>query len=181
MTTLAVLPSVVGNSRDRQATATPRLPRMTEATLLPEQERRVRIASLIKRAREKAGLTPPQLATKVGRQRSTVNEWERAGGSAPSLVDLGPLCVALKIDPRVFADLPPIPDDPIDEYLLRDPDPELASRVTDVVEHGLTLLPSVESEATQLPKRSKSRRRKPVLGGSDADTGPGPRGPGSQK
>lgn len=86
--------------------------------MLSEQERRERIAYVIRTARERRGLTPPQLAERVGRGRGTINEWERPDGSTPSLIDLGPLCVALGIEPSVFAELPPIPEDPIAAYLI---------------------------------------------------------------
>lgn len=90
---------------------------MTDISLLPEEERKRRVAYVIRRARESRGLTPPQLAERVGRQRGTVNDWE-AGRSTPSLVDLGPLCAALQLEARAFAELPPIPVDPIVEFLL---------------------------------------------------------------
>lgn len=96
---------------------TPRLAAMEETADLSEEERKRRIAYVIRSARERRGLTPPVLADRVGRSRGTVNDWER-GDSTPSLVDLGPLCRALGLDPRAFAELPAIPPDPVAEFLL---------------------------------------------------------------
>jgi transcriptional regulator with XRE-family HTH domain len=87
------------------------------AVVLSEQERRERTAYAIRTARERRGMTPPQLAELLGRQRGTVNDWE-ANKTMPSLVDLGPLCAALGVEPRLFAELPPIPPDPVAEYLI---------------------------------------------------------------
>jgi DNA-binding transcriptional regulator YiaG len=67
---------------------------MQIATDLSEEERKRRIAYVIESTRRRRGMTPPQLAELVGRSRGTINDWE-AGRSTPSLVDLGPLCVAL--------------------------------------------------------------------------------------
>lgn len=82
-----------------------------------EMERRGRLAYAIRRAREKRGMTPPQLAERLGVARGTVNEWE-SGKSVPSMLYLGPLCVALSADPRLFADLPEEPPSPVDQYLI---------------------------------------------------------------
>lgn len=62
-------------------------------------------------------MTPPQLAERIGVGRDTVNAWER-GDSVPSMLYLGPLCAALLVDPRLFADLPEEPPSPVDDYLL---------------------------------------------------------------
>jgi transcriptional regulator with XRE-family HTH domain len=80
-------------------------------------DRKRRLGYAIRRAREKRDLTPPQLADLVGVGRDTVNAWER-GDSVPSMLYLGPLCAALMVDPRLFADLPEEPPSPVDEYLL---------------------------------------------------------------
>jgi transcriptional regulator with XRE-family HTH domain len=89
----------------------------TLVSVLSEEERKARLAYAIRTARERRGMTPPQLAARIGRGRGTVNSWE-SGESVPSLLDLGPLCAALQVDPRLFADLPPIPPSPVDEYLV---------------------------------------------------------------
>jgi transcriptional regulator with XRE-family HTH domain len=80
-------------------------------------QRRDRLGYAIRRAREKRGLTPPQLAERLGVARGTINEWESAK-SVPSMLYLGPLCSVLDVDPRLFADLPPEPASPVDDYLL---------------------------------------------------------------
>lgn len=60
------------------------------------------------------GMTAPTLAALVHTTPKTVNRWEK-GEAAPSLIDLGPLCAALGIDPHAFIDLPA---DPVSRYLL---------------------------------------------------------------
>lgn len=85
--------------------------------MISDNDRKARLAYAIRRARERRGMTPPQLAEAVGRGRGTVNDWE-SGKSAPSLLDLGPLCAALAVDPRLFADLPEEPPSPVDDYLV---------------------------------------------------------------
>ncbi len=88
--------------------------------LLPvDSDRKERLAYAIRTARERRDLTPPQLAERMGRSRGTINDWE-SGKSAPSLLDLGALCAALMVDPRLFADLPPVPVSPVDEYLVEE-------------------------------------------------------------
>ena len=115
--TLHVLPDRGPVNRVRGHPGTGSLAAMTEIALLPEEERKRRVAYVIATAREKRGMTPPQLAERVGRTRGTVNDWE-AGRSTPSLVDLGPLCAALRLEPRAFAELPAIPVDPVAAFLL---------------------------------------------------------------
>src|SRR3990167_5435916 len=82
-------------------------------------DRKQRLAYAIRTARERRNLTPPQLAERMGRSRGTINDWEN-GKSAPSLLDLGALCSALLVDPRLFADLPPVPVSPVYEYLVEE-------------------------------------------------------------
>jgi transcriptional regulator with XRE-family HTH domain len=126
---------------------------MVEATLLPEDERRRRIASLIRRARVRQELSAPELGKLVGRTRGTINDWEK-GTSTPSLADLGPLCVALKVDPKVFADLPPTPIDPLEDYLIL----EEVQRATEL---GLHVVAEAEADLTQAKSRSTPQRPSP--------------------
>lgn len=126
MPTLAVLPGYGGNTPVRSPLRALRL-----ATMLTEQERKERIGYVIRTARERRGLTPPELAEKVGRSRGTINDWE-AARSSPNMVDLGLICAALEIEPRVFAELPAIPVDPIAEYLI----PTAASGVEEGMRRG---------------------------------------------
>jgi transcriptional regulator with XRE-family HTH domain len=123
---------VVGNDHGIRHVSRVRL-----AAVLTEEERKARIAYAIESAMLRRGMTPPQLATKVGRSRGTVNDWV-AKRSTPSLVDLGPLCVALNVKPELFAELPPIPADPLAEYLLD----------------------AVESGGAEGLRRGRSRRRR---------------------
>lgn len=93
----------------------PTLP--TLAMVLTEEERRARLAYWIRDIRFRRGLTPPKLADLVGVTRSTVNKWE-SGEQVPSMLWLGPLATALRVDPRLFADLPPIPPNAAADYLV---------------------------------------------------------------
>lgn len=93
--------------------------RPTLRLVMDDPERKRRLAYAIRSAREQAELTPPQLAARLDRNRGTVNKWE-AGESAPSLLDLGPLCAALGVRPELFADLPAVPRSPVSEYLVGD-------------------------------------------------------------
>lgn len=83
-------------------------------------QRKARLAYALRHARERRGLSVEELAAAIGRNRGTIYDWE-GGKTAPSLLDLGPLCTALLVDPRLFADLPAPPDpvpSPVDDYLL---------------------------------------------------------------
>src|SRR3990167_3801523 len=95
----------------------PTLP--TLAMVLSEEERRARLAYWISDMRRRRGLTPPKLAARVGVSRSTVNNWE-SGEQVPSMIWLGALAEALRVDPRLFADLPPIPPSGAAEYLVEE-------------------------------------------------------------
>ena len=156
MATLAVLPSHVGNVRVQLGARLPRLRLMTEATLLPEEERRLRIGSIIKRARERIPMSAPQLADAVGRSRGTVNDWE-SGRSTPSLADLGPLCAALRVSPEVFVALPPMPADPLDEFLLP---PEEVLAIADLAIAEGESQADPPSPRTPSPRRPRARRRR---------------------
>lgn len=101
------------------STPVPWCPRTVAGVQGGEIERKRRLGYAIRRAREKRELTPPQLAERIGVGRGTINDWE-AGESVPSMLYLGPLCVALQVDARLFADLPEEPPSPVDEYLLVD-------------------------------------------------------------
>lgn len=105
----------------RDSLADDGLGRVRLIVVMTEEERKLRIAYAIRTARERQGLTPPELADRVGRTRGTINDWE-ANRSTPSLVDLGPLCVALGVDPKLFAELPAKPTDPLAEYFVAEAD-----------------------------------------------------------
>ena len=82
-----------------------------------EMDRKRRLGYAIRRAREQRGMSPPELATRIGVARDTVNAWER-GDSVPTLLLLGPLCEALRVKPELFAVLPDEPASPVDDFLL---------------------------------------------------------------
>lgn len=117
--TIVPMPIGVRTMPVRSEDTAARLQAMTDAADLPEAERKRRIAYVIRAAMASRGLNAARLATKVGRSRSTVGDWLKdKGGSTPSLVDLGPLCTALRLKPEAFVELPAIPDDPMLAYLL---------------------------------------------------------------
>lgn len=89
------------------------------AVTLTDMERKKRLGSVIRRARVNARLGVQELATLVGVGRDTINNWE-AGRAVPSMLYLGPLCVSLRVDPRVFVELPEPPRtrDPIEDFML---------------------------------------------------------------
>lgn len=87
--------------------------------MVKDADRKARLAYAIKQAREIRGLTPPQLARKLGKGRGTINKWEDPDSTAaPSVLDLGALCEALGVDANLFAKLPPIPPNPVEEFLV---------------------------------------------------------------
>jgi transcriptional regulator with XRE-family HTH domain len=102
----------VANYADR---IVPTLP--TLALVLSEQERKDRLAYWVRDTMDRRGLTSPKVAERVGVSRSTVTAWA-AGRSVPSMIYLGPLAAALRVDPRLFADLPVIPPSGAAEYLV---------------------------------------------------------------
>lgn len=55
------------------------------------------MADRIRRARRVAGFSQEQLAGAVGVQRSSVAQWERAGGTRPSVDHLAQLAVATQV------------------------------------------------------------------------------------
>ena len=106
-------------------------------SVIDDPTRKARFAYAIRTARERRGLTPPQLARLLRIQPSTVNAWEKPDKTAaPSILDLGPLCDALGVDANLFAVLPAIPPSPVDEYLTLSPEEEAALRSVDAVSEG---------------------------------------------
>ena len=151
----SALPYRVRNDGIRAHADVSRLRAMTEATLLPEAERRRLIASIIKRGLERASMSSADLADRIGRSRGTVSEWAR-GVSTPSLVDLGPICLNLGLDPRAFVELPPMPHDPLEDFLLP---PAVVQEIAD------EQVPAAEIAARRssrkpTPLRKPARRRR---------------------
>ena len=84
-------------------------------------ERKARFVYALRRAREKRGLTPPQLADRLRVSRGTVNRWEDPlRKDAPSILMLGVLCEKLGVEPRLWAVLPPEPPSEVDDYLVEE-------------------------------------------------------------
>lgn len=130
----------------------PTLPRL--AAVIGEEERRERLAYWIRDIRFRRGLTPPKLADLVGVTRSTVNKWE-SGEQVPSMIWLGPLAIALRVDPRLFADLPAIPPNAAEQYLVTD---ALADAVGSGLEEGERRARTPGREDPGTPQSSPLRR-----------------------
>mgnify|MGYP007071660768 CR=1 FL=1 len=81
-----------------------------------EEERRARLAYVIRAGRERRGLAVHELADALGVAHSTVYAWAK-GDKAPSLLMLGPLCDALGVSADLFRRLPAAPRSPVDDYL----------------------------------------------------------------
>lgn len=98
----------------------PTLP--TLSVVLTERERQERLAYWIRDTMLRRRLTPPKLAELVGVSRSAALAWTKppgeSGASTPSMIFLGPLATALRVDPRLFADLPAIPPSGAADYLV---------------------------------------------------------------
>lgn len=150
---LSVLPASV-----RSEGGSVRLSALSLAVVLSEQERKIRIAYLIATARTRRGLTPPELGEKVGRQRGTINDWE-ANRSTPSLVDLGPLCAALGLEPRAFAELPAIPADPLAEYLIPTADSGVAEGIRRARRRRVVPTPDKPARSRVRPVRDSEAER----------------------
>ena len=118
--------------------------------VIDDPTRKARFAYAIKTARERRGLTPPQLAKLLGIQPSTVNAWEKPNKTAaPSILDLGPLCDALGVDANLFAVLPPIPAWEGDSYLMDDP----ADRAVLAALHDAEPIEPDDGDGSDDPKR----------------------------
>jgi len=89
---------------------------LTLGLAMTDIERKHRIAYAIRSAREARGFSRPQLAALVGVSRGAVSDWENAE-TLPGLLNLGPLCDALGVDPDLFAHPPEIPVSPVRQYL----------------------------------------------------------------
>lgn len=93
---------------------------LTLGLAMTDIERKHRIAFAIRSAREARGFSRPQLAALVGVSRGAVSDWENAE-TLPGLLNLGPLCDALGVDPDLFAHPPEIPVSPVHRYLRDNP------------------------------------------------------------
>lgn len=85
-----------------------------------EQDRRARLVYWVRDAMRRRQIKSiAALARGMGAPESSVHRWLDEDGTAPfPMVWLGPLCRTLRVDPLVFAQLPPIPADPLAPYLL---------------------------------------------------------------
>lgn len=129
--------------------------------VLDDQSRKARLAYAIRSARDKRGLTPPQLADRLNVARGTVNKWE-SGEQVPSLLMLGPLCAALGVDANLFAVLPPIPAWEGESYLMDDP----ATRAARAALEGEGVIPPADADdppdpIERAPARGRGRNDQP--------------------
>lgn len=88
-----------------------------EAESPGERELRDRLNYWIRWGMFRERMSEAELARLIGTPATTLNRWLHPDEKA--VVDirrLGPICRALHIDPMVFALLPPIPADPLNEY-----------------------------------------------------------------
>jgi transcriptional regulator with XRE-family HTH domain len=83
-----------------------------------ETDAQRRLARAIQEAMDAAKLTPPKLAAKLGVAPKTVNRWVN-GEAVPSALSIRPLADALGVSPMLFVDPPPVPEYPLEEYLVR--------------------------------------------------------------
>lgn len=86
--------------------------------VLSDVERRERLAFAISEAMRRNGQTPPKVAKLVGKSAETVRRW-RDGETTPDILDVAPLAEALGVRVDYLVTPPPVPDYPIEEYLVR--------------------------------------------------------------
>lgn len=89
--------------------------------MLNDVERKERLTFAIQAAMRRRGLTPPKLAAMLGKHADTVRRW-RDGETVPTILDVAPLAEALGVDPSYLIEPPPLPEYPLDEYLVGDPE-----------------------------------------------------------
>lgn len=63
-------------------------------------------------------MSTSDVAAAIGRTPKTVLRWTK-GETVPSALDLGPLSEALGVRPLYFLEPPPVPDYPLEEFLVR--------------------------------------------------------------
>jgi transcriptional regulator with XRE-family HTH domain len=80
-------------------------------------QRKEELAYAIRAAMARRGLSAPDVAKLIGRSPVTVGRWVR-GETAPSALDVGPLAAALGVRSDYLIEPPPIPDYPIERYLV---------------------------------------------------------------
>ena len=84
-----------------------------------EDELRRRLVYWVDRRLHEIKSNPTRLATALGVPRTTLSGWLDPKGTAPFPMHwLGRLCGALDLEPRFFATLKPIPEDPFEGYRL---------------------------------------------------------------
>jgi transcriptional regulator with XRE-family HTH domain len=113
-----------------------------------DEDLKRRVGFVIQRARMAKGLSAPALADLLHTSAKTINRWEK-GEAAPSLIDLGPLCHHLGLDPLAFIDLPP---DPVSRYL------RLADAAVLGAEEALGEGQQQDPSADEPPERGRDRR-----------------------
>jgi transcriptional regulator with XRE-family HTH domain len=97
------------------------------APVVPDKERRDRLAFAIRYAMTNAGMTAEAVAAAMVPKRSkeTVARWAR-GETVPSALDIGPLADALGVESRYLVKPPDVPVYPLAEYLIPEADAQRA-------------------------------------------------------
>ena len=115
------------------------------AVVVPDKERRDRLAFAIRAAM--AGRTAQDIADVMTPRRSkeTIARWAR-GETVPSALDVGPLAAALGVRAELLIDPPGVPSYPLAEYLV-DGAIEVGRR------EGRTREPAAPGEPAPLPAR----------------------------
>lgn len=105
----------------RPGRARPTLAAMSEEDQPSETAQRDRLIYWIRRGMAREDMTQADFARAIGAPPSTVSRWLGDDYKAvPDMTWLGPICRALRVDPMLFAKLPPIPSDPLEQWVLAD-------------------------------------------------------------
>ncbi len=86
-----------------------------------DAESQRRFAYALRAAMARKGWKAPDLAKAIGRDPSTVSRWiDDTKPTVPNLLMTKALAEALEVKPAFLFDPPPVPDYPIEEYLVRE-------------------------------------------------------------
>lgn len=85
--------------------------------VLPDSERRQRLAFAIRAAMGKRTAQDVAEAIQPKRSKETIGRWAR-GDTVPSALDIAPLAEVLGVRPELLIDPPALPTYPLSEYLV---------------------------------------------------------------
>lgn len=165
MRELVSTPKHVGTSGRLRVVASggrvPTLPNVDEETELSDVERRRRLSYIIRDRMFRLDMKPAELARRMGVPRTNLDRWIDPQGSMP-MIWLGPLCKALAIDPMVVAELPEIPPDPLERYVV---DEDVVAVATDAAAlASLDPGPAEEAAPPAAAEHPAPRRRRAAQG-----------------